>query len=244
MQKKIFFILSLTVVVYLAESAPVKLDTLEFDKLDTDLSDLGYEVEEEDLDDYSKFLDGTGDKSKSDSTENEEKTKSKTNVKSSAQEKKNSDKIGVKSKYDIGDLKNIFKTIGAHDLGSYDAAKIFALAEGIAAAVVGTDGNEKRTYKKGTKTRGFHRVHHKDEYKKDQEFYEDDETKGTINKIGAKAIGAKIGGGAGFDKGYFHHDRQKDIHGKQGYLDKGYLDAEINKYSDSKGFDALFSNDN
>lgn len=240
MRKKICFVLTLTVV-YLAESSPVNLGTLEFDNLDTDLSQLGYEVEEEDLDDYSKLLDEAG-TSKSGSANNKDKTNSKTNVKTSGFKKKNTENKGVKSAHNIGDLKKFFKVAGVHDQGSYDDADIYALAEGIAAAAVGTDGKESRTYKKGTKTRGFHRVHHKDEYKKDQEFYEDDETKGTVNKVGAKGLGVKIGAGAGFDKGHFHHDHQKGVYGKQGYSDKGFLDAVISGFSDSQGFDGSFKN--
>lgn len=238
MQKKICFVLTLTVA-YLAESSPVNLGTLEFDNLDADISELGYEVDEEDLDDYSKLLDNADDASKTKSA----KDSAKTDVKTSGYKKKNTENNGVKSKHNIGDLKKFFKAAGVHDQGSYDDADVYALAQGLAAAAVGTDGKESRTYKKGTKTRGFHRVHHKDEYKKDQEFYEDDETKGTINKVGAKAIGFKIGAGAGFDKGHFHHDRQKGIYGKQGYSDKGFLDKQFSGFSDSQGFDGSFANE-
>lgn len=241
MQKKICFILTLTIF-YCVKSSPVKIDTLQFDNLDTDLSELGYEVEEEDLDDFSKLIyeaDGT---SKSASDNSKDSAKSKLNVDTSGFKKKNTENKGVQSKHNIGDIKKFFKTAGAHDQGSYDDADIYALAKGIAAAVVGTDGNENRTYKKGTKTRGFHRIHHKDEYKKDQEFYEDDETSGTIKKVGAKAIGVKVGAGADYNKGHFHHDRQKGVKGERGYLDKGYFDADTNAFSDSQGFDASFKN--
>ncbi|CAD0204928.1 unnamed protein product [Chrysodeixis includens] len=239
MQKKICLILTLAIV-YLVESSPVNLGTLEFDNLDTDLSNLKYEVEEEDLDDYSKLLDDADEAAK---TNNEDSAKTKTSAKTSGFKKKNTENKGVKSKHNIADLKKFFKTAGVHDQGAYDDDDIYALAEGIAASAVGADGKETRTYKKGTKTRGFHRVHHKDEYKKDQEFYEDDETNGTVNKIGAKALGIKIGAGAGFQKGHFHHDRQKGIYGGQGYSDKGFLDKQIAGYSDSQGFDASFANE-
>ncbi|CAB3233269.1 unnamed protein product [Arctia plantaginis] len=227
---------------YYVKSSPVKLDTLQFDNLDTDLSELSYEVEEEDLDDFSKPLDDVDRTSKSGSENSQDNAKSNLNVNTSGFKKKNTENKGVQSKHNIGDIKKFFNAAGVHDQGSYDDADIYALAEGIAAAVVGTDGIENRTYKKGTKTRGFHRVHHKDEYKKDQEFYEDDETSGTIKKVGAKAIGVKVGAGADFNKGHFHHDRQKGVYGKRGYLDKGYLNADTNAYSDSQGFDGSFKN--
>lgn len=239
MQKKFCFVLSITLVNYWAESSPAGLGTLEFDKLDTDIADLSYEVEEEDLDDIGKLLDYT-DESYED---NSAKDKTKTSVKTSGFKKKNKANKGLKTKHDIQDLKKLFKTAGVHDQGSFDDDEAYAIAEGAAEQAVGIKGNEDRTYRKGTKTRGFHREHHKDEYKKDKVFYEDDETKGTIKKIGAKGVGFRIGAGAEFDTGHFHHDRQKRLHGKQGYADKGFSEKQFKGYSNSQGFDGIFSTD-
>lgn len=235
MQKKMCLLLSVTV--WLAESAPAGLGSLEFDKLDTDLKDLKYEVEEEDLDDFSKLLDEAGNDA---STEDKQ---AKTNVKTSGFKKKDASNKGSKSKHNIEDLKKFYKTAGVHDRGAYDDDEAYALAEAFAGTAVGVKGNEDRKYRKGTKTRGFHRVHHKDEYKKDKAFYEDDETSGAINKVGAKGFGRKLGAGARFDKGHFHHDRLKGIFGKQGYSDNGFADKEFNEFSDSQGFDGTFSNE-
>ncbi|XP_049884537.1 uncharacterized protein LOC126379763 [Pectinophora gossypiella] len=236
--QKWWLVLSLTLVCYWAESSPVGLGTLEFDNLDTDLDSLSYEVEEEDLDDFSKLLD---EEAAAKEAKANEQNKS---VKTSGFKKKNTANKGLKSKHNIQDLKKFYKSAGVHDQGAYDDDDVYAAVEGVAAQAVGIKGNEDRTYRKGTKTRGFHRVHHKDEYKKDKAFYEDDETKGTIKKVGAKGLGYKIGAGAGFNKGHFHHNRQKGIYGKQGFLDKKLLDKEFKGYSDAQGFDGSFSSDN
>lgn len=237
MQKQLCFALSMTLLCSLANSSPVSLDTLEFDNLDSDLDQLAYEVEEEDLDDFAKLLDNAEDTTKSLSANN----KSKTTVNTSGFKKKNTNNKGSNNKHDIQNLKKFYKTAGIHDQGTYDDDDLYAVVEGVAAQATGVKGSEDRKYRKGTKTRGFHRVHHKDEYKKDKVFYEDDETKGTLKKVGAKGLGFKILGGAGFNKGHFHHDHQKGIYGREGIADKGFANRNFKDYSDSQGFDGSFN---
>lgn len=237
MQKNLFLLLTLAVY-WTVESAPFGLGSLEFDNLDTNLADLKYDVEEEDLDDFSKLLDETDKATSSGSSQ------ATTGTNNSGYKKKTASKKGAKSKHNIEDLKKFFKTAGVHDQGAYDDDEVYAQAEGFAGTAVGIKGNEDRKYRKGTKTRGFHRVHHKDEFKKDKVFYEDDETSGVIKKVGAKGLGYKLKAGAGFDNGHFHHDRQKGVFGKRGYSDKGFSDKELFDYADSHGSDGSFSNEN
>lgn len=231
MQKNLCLLLTLTVY-WSVDSAPTGLGSLEFDNLDTDLADLKYEVEEEDLDDFSRLLDEAD-------TENDEKA----NVKTSGYKKKAASSKGSTNKHNVQDIKKFRKTAGLHDRGAYDDNEAYAQAEGFAGTAVGVKANEDRKYRKGTKTRGFHRVHHKDEYKKDKVFYEDDIANGAIDKVGAKGHGYKIKAGSGFNKGHFHHDRLKGIVGKSGYSDKGVSDKEFSGYANSQGFDGLFSNE-
>lgn len=239
MQKKLCFVLSLTLVCFLADSSPVGLGTIECDNLDTDIDELAYEIEEEDLDDFAKLLDDA-DETTEGSNENK---KAQTNVKTSGFKRKNTNNNGSNNKHNIQNLKKFYKSGGLHDQGAYDDDDLYAVVEGVAAQAVGVKGSEDRKYRKGTKSRGFHRVHHKDEYKKDKVFYEDDETKGTVKKVGARGLGFRIGGGAGFNKGHYHHDRQKGLYGKEGFADKGFANKNFKNYSDSQGFDASFNND-
>ncbi|XP_053616000.1 uncharacterized protein LOC128678453 [Plodia interpunctella] len=234
MQKKICFALSLTVFCYWAESSPLKR-TLEFDNLDTDIADLKYEVEEEDLDDFSKLLEESDENSKS-------AANGKAKVKTSGFKKKNTANKGIKGKKNIQDVKKFYKTGSIYDDGDYDDEEKYGLVEGVAGEAVGIKGNENRKYRKGTKVSGFHRVHHKDEYKKDKEFYEDDETSGSIQKNGVKKFGFKVGAGTGFQKGRFHHDRMKGVYGKEGFADKGFFDKQFSEFADSQGFDGSFKN--
>ncbi|XP_004927115.1 uncharacterized protein LOC101746708 [Bombyx mori] len=207
MQKKLCFALSFGVW-WLAESAPAGLGEIGFDKLDTDIANLRYD---EDIDSFSKLLD---------ETDNAINKDAKSKLTTSGFKKKTTANKGLESAHDIGDLKKFYKAIGAIDKGDYENDDIYGTAQGLAGKSVGIKGNEERKYRKGTKTRGFHRIHHKDEFKKDKLFYEDDETKGTISKVGAKGLGVKVTAGAGFDKGHFQRDHKKGIYGKQGFLDQ------------------------
>lgn len=231
MKKKLCLILSLTAC-YVAESAPAGLGLLEYDNLDTDLSKLRYVVEKGNLKDFSKVLDDTQlfDNNKD----------AKTRATLSGFKKKNTEDKGIKYKNDNVDLKKFFNIAAANDKGFYDDNGVYAVVKGIASKAIGVDGFENRKYKKGSKTRGFHRVQHKDEYEKDKTFYEDDEIEGAIKKVGAKAIGDKFAAGAGFKHGNYNHNGQKGIYGKQGYLDTGYFDKEFSGFSDSQGFDGSY----
>ncbi|CAK1545445.1 unnamed protein product [Leptosia nina] len=218
MQKKLLVV---ALICYWVEATPLNDASLDFN---TDISNLKYDSN--DLEDYLKYIEG----------DNEDKKKSMT--------KKKIANKGAKVNYNIKDLKNFFKSLGLKDDGSFDDSEVYGLTEAEAAKKVGIKGKENRTYKKGTKTRGFHRVQHKDEYKKDKEFYEDDEVSGSISKVGAKGFGYDISAGSGFDKGQFHHLRNKSLKGKQGFSDTGSAEKNFSGYSNAKDFDEYFDSEN
>lgn len=237
MELKLAVALSLAVLSILIDASPVNLI---YEDLDSDFNyDDEFGVEEEDLDDFGKILDAADDISK-----NAADSKAKTNVKTSGFKKKKTGNKGVQSKHDIEDLKKFYKLAGAHDRGLNIDDDVFAKVGAVAAGVVGESANESKKYRKGSKTRGFHRVHHKDEYKKDQEFYEDDNRSGEVKKFGGAGIGAYGKAGVGRHREHFHHDREKGIFGKQGFLDKGTASKEFKGYSDFTGLDGSFSNVN
>lgn len=86
----------------------------------------------------------------------------------------------------------------------------------------GSEGKEKghsKGHKKGHKTKGFRTVHHKDEYKKDEVFYDDEHD-------------------AGYQKGHGqHHEAHKHSKGganKKGHLNSGYKHAQKGFQGDKK----------
>lgn len=223
---RLLLVLSLTSFLCWTESSPADY-SLGFDNLDTDLSDLKYESEGT-LDDFFK------------SDKKEEQSGAKSKASATGTKKKTSNKKGLNIKYDIQDLKKFLKLLGLRDAESYDDAGIYAVAKGVAASGVGVTANEERKYKKGAKSKGFHRISHKDEYNDDKEYYADDEISGVIKKIGAKGLGFESGAGAGFQKGYYHHDHDKALFGKEGFSDNGKLNKESEGFTDNQGFDAYF----
>lgn len=233
MLKKTFVLVLILTIIHLAESSPVNVDTLDFDNLDVDYTDIGYERDEPLWGStfFLKLLEEVTRKPPKDAKAS--KDSAETSAKMSGSKKKNNLTKGVHSTHNRGDLNSFFKKADDYDHGEYDDSKEFAKAAATAALAAVAKGKETRTYARGNKTTGFHRVHHKDEYKKDQEFYENDETKGTINKAGAKAVGTTASAGSGFKVGSFKHDRHRGIHGKQGYLDNGFSDKQFNEYMNS-----------
>lgn len=233
MLKNLCVILSLTVL-FRTDASPVKSSYEDLDSI-LDYGDL-YQIEEEDLEDFSKLFNTADDASKSAAN-----SKTKTNVNTSGYKKKKTANKGIQSNHDIKDLKKFYKLAGVHDQGAFDDNDEYLQGDAVAVGALGMTVNENKTYKKGSKTRGFHRVHHKDEYKKDREFYEDDNTSGSTKKFGGNGLGFIGKAGGSINRGHFHHDRQKGIYGKQGYLDQGSLSKDLKGYSDLQGFDGSFS---
>lgn len=225
MQRKLCLVLSLTITWICVDS------NSGYDSLDDDiLADIDLELEEEDLDEIGKLLDA------------ETSTKP-AKLTAKGFRKQTSTTKGLNGKHNLKDLRKIYKLGARHNQGSYNDKGLYANANGVIGKAVAVTGNEDRKYRKGTKSRGFHRVHHKDEYKKDKVIYEDDETSGKIKKVGAKGFGFKIGAGAGLNQGRYHNDRSKSALAKRGYLDQGSFDKEANEYENSNGFDGAFNSE-
>ena len=223
MQKKILVLVLTLTIVYFAESSPINVGTLEFDNLDVDYPDLGYERDEPSWGTtlFVKLFDQVTGKPAKDAKASKDSVK------------KNNVTKRVHGTHSRGDINSFFKNADAFDHGEYDDSEEYAKAAATTVAAAVTKGKETRTYTRGKKTTGFHRVHHKDEYKKDQEFYENDVTNGTINKAAAKAVATTASAGASTKKGSFKHDRHKGIQVKQGNVDHGFLDKQFNEYMES-----------
>ncbi|CAH0678071.1 unnamed protein product [Spodoptera exigua] len=238
MQKKIMCLVLTLTVARFAESWPRKPEVLE--NLNADYSAQGFDDEDEATNPFSKLL-RIGEVIKKPIVFEEDGKD--VNLKIIGSKKKNSERKNEKTKYRSGDTKSFYKTGGSREHGAYDDLDINALANAIAATAAVIKANENRTYRRGNKTRGFHRVHHKDEYKKDQEFYEDDETKGSINKNALNGAGKSLEVKGTLNKGTFNHDQNKGLYGKEGFLENGFTDTQFVGFDDSLGLDASFSNE-
>ncbi|XP_052756821.1 hornerin-like [Galleria mellonella] len=104
----------------------------------------------------------------------------------------------------------------------------------------GGDHGHKKYFSKGEDVTGYHKVFHKDEFKKDHDFYDVADNSGHFNKHGYEKAhhgseegGHKKGGhhGAGFDKGEF---------GKAGSHSEGEIDDADSGHSDEAGHDSHY----
>ncbi|KAK9876626.1 hypothetical protein WA026_014005 [Henosepilachna vigintioctopunctata] len=130
------------------------------------------------------------------------------------------------------------KASSDHDEAGYSASKAEA-AEG----KNGESFSKSDRHKKGSKTTGFHKVYHKDEYKKDHSFYDEKDSSGHQGKYekGASQYGKES---AAFEKGGHskkHHDQSN--HGAEGYLEKGRYAKQDKGHREQQGDVAYHKND-
>ncbi|KAK9307018.1 hypothetical protein QLX08_002473 [Tetragonisca angustula] len=95
--------------------------------------------------------------------------------------------------------------------------------------------------KKGHRTNGYHNVFHKDEYKKETDFYDDDHKKGDFEEDeefddGYKSDGADFKKGGCHSSGHDYQDR-----GKKGRYDKGRRDSQDQGHRAEKGEESYYS---
>ncbi|KAF3428227.1 hypothetical protein E2986_06049 [Frieseomelitta varia] len=116
--------------------------------------------------------------------------------------------------------------------GSYDEAEKFK--------DVGSYGHSSY-HKKGHRTNGYHNVFHKDEYKKETDFYGDDHKKGHFEEYeefdkGDKSDEADFKKGGSHSSGHDYQDR-----GKKGRYDKGRRDNQDQGHRAEKGEESYYS---
>ncbi|CAH2054179.1 unnamed protein product, partial [Iphiclides podalirius] len=233
MEKKLLFAMTLTLAWRWGETASKGLDYQS--DLDSDFAP--YTLDEYDFDDFPELRD---DDQKGSTHHGDTSDSLPSKVNTTGYERKKTASKDLKSQHSIGDLKKFFKSRGLHDEGDYSDDDAHEISEGLASKAVKVTGNEERKYRKGTKTRGFHSIQHKDEYKKDKEIYGDDETSGFIKKTGNKRIGLAVDTGLGHSQRSFHNDHSKAVQGKQGFYDKGRSRKQNRAYSDYRGFNSYF----
>lgn len=133
---------------------------------------------------------------------------------------------GHAGKYGKDDLRSHYKNGAGHKAGHANEADHYGKQHGTAHGVKGNRFGETESHRKGHRTTGFHNVYHKDEYNKENMFYEDAHKHGKHDRYGGKHKDyAQKGGGhkhghrydAGYNEG---HGGEAGHHGKGGYYDK------------------------
>ncbi|XP_025206989.1 transcription initiation factor TFIID subunit 1-like [Melanaphis sacchari] len=158
-------------------------------------------------------------------------------------------------KYGKDDLKSHYKKAKGHSTGHKTDADHYGHHKSGTHGVKGQKFGETENHKKGHKTTGFHNVYHKDEYNKEQKFYDNAHKHGKYDKYGGKhkdftqkAGGSKHGtshesgydeahkGSAGqFNKGNYY-DNHKGHSGESGHKSHHDHKAEYDTLSDNKKY--------
>lgn len=134
---------------------------------------------------------------------------------------------GAKGLHDKQGHKEHYNEEDGHKKAHHDVAGHYGKKEEAAQGSEGASFSESSGHKKGSKTTGFHKVHHKDEYKKDHTFYDESDSKGHFNKHGNSNSQHSSEKG-GFEKGG-HEDGayQQANKGVKGFKDEGkYVDQD------------------
>lgn len=104
----------------------------------------------------------------------------------------------------------------------------------------GANHGHKKHFSKGEDVSGYHKVFHKDEFKKDHKFYDVADNSGHFNKHGYQKAhrGSEEGGHkkGGHSKGGY----AKEGFGKSGHHAKGHVDEAESGYSGEKGKESHF----
>ncbi|XP_011501462.1 PREDICTED: protein argonaute-2-like [Ceratosolen solmsi marchali] len=114
-----------------------------------------------------------------------------------------------------------YKEEAGHEGGHDESNSEYDAHDEAEAGQEGANFGKKAYRKKGHRTSGFHNVYHKDEYKKDTDFYDEDHNGGHYENYGAFDAHRKDEA-AGYEKGG-KHDSAYDLgkHGQEGYHNKG-----------------------
>ncbi|KAG7204719.1 hypothetical protein KM043_005133 [Ampulex compressa] len=128
---------------------------------------------------------------------------------------------GEREEHDAKEDQGFYDDENGHKKDHADAAARYGQSEEAAEDEKGGSFGRTTYHKKGHKTNGFHNVYHKDEYKKDTDFYDEDHNEGQFDKYANEEERRETLEG-GFEKGRRYDsgfDRRED--GKKGRYEKG-----------------------
>lgn len=101
---------------------------------------------------------------------------------------------------------------GGHKKGHDEESEEHDSHKEVEGSKKGSDYGHSSNYKKGQKINGFHNVYHKDDYKKETDFYDDDHEKGYFDRFeefgkGYKEVEGDSKKGGHYSSGHGHGDR-------------------------------------
>ncbi|CAG9767810.1 unnamed protein product [Ceutorhynchus assimilis] len=142
---------------------------------------------------------------------------------------------GLKGKYDNQDSKSFYDQNGGNKHSIYDNAGKYNVNDAAGKTSLGGSFGQKDSHNKGSKTTGFHKVYHKDDFNKQHKFYDKADKKGYFDKHGNfETKNDKVEGhyakGASQDKGY-----EGEKYGTKDIVDNGKFDEIAKGFKKASG---------
>lgn len=183
-----------------------------------------------------KYIQGNGQQS------NQESYNQNKQLADSGFEKERDYEKGDKGVYEKKDQQSHYNEKDGHKLADSDSKVYYSEGHKAENGKEGGEHFQSEGHKKGSKTTGFHKVYHKDEYKKDHTFYDEADSKGFYEKYGDHHAnhGSKAGHhvkGAN-SEGSYHEDHA----GKSGKHEKGHHNDEKEGYEGKSGHENYHNN--
>lgn len=148
---------------------------------------------------------------------------------------------GKQGKYDNANEAGHYADNGGKKASHFDEGSQYASNNEEGYKKSGGKHGEKKHHKKGSKTTGFHNVYHKDEYKKDHTFYDENDHQGHFSKHGEQEKKHHADEGA-YKKGGHHDSAYKDgHHKKQGSQSSGHIDEKQKKFKNKHGYNKHYN---
>ncbi|XP_063927798.1 RNA-binding protein EWS-like [Zophobas morio] len=149
---------------------------------------------------------------------------------------------GAQGQHDSKGHKEFYNEQGGNKANHHDQAAHYGQKEEASKGSQGSHFSQSKSHKKGSKTKGYHRVHHKDEFKKDHSFYDESDASGQFSKHGDYDANHASHKG-GFEKGG-HEDGayQQGEQGVKGFVDKGHFNGQNSGFKGEEGKEAFYKN--
>ncbi|KAH1012064.1 hypothetical protein HUJ04_001303 [Dendroctonus ponderosae] len=129
---------------------------------------------------------------------------------------------------------------GAKSLSVFDNAANYGLNQAAGKAALGGSFGQKDGHNRGSKTTGYQKVYHKDDYDKQHKFYDKADRRGHFNKYGDFKSAGDSGAGH-FVKGGLHTDGQNaNKYGVSDVSDKGHFDDFAKGFNKANGQEGYF----
>ncbi|XP_078036931.1 uncharacterized protein LOC144470026 [Augochlora pura] len=149
---------------------------------------------------------------------------------------------GERGAYDGEHSEGRYSENGGREKGHVDEAEEHGSHDEASGGGKGSNYGHSSYRKKGDKTKGFHNVYHKDEYKKETDFYDEDHKKGYFDKFEKFDKDSKAAE-HGFQKGgHRSSGHEQEDSGKKGYYDKGHDSRQDQGHETEEGEKSYHSN--